>query len=204
MMKRQQLYLIPLLLISTPTYPVEVTPLIGIRGGGEFIDTDTNKKHTVVSSETYGVIIGFPYEKGKDIELYYSHQSSDINSVNVDLPSETGEVDIPLTIDYLHIGGTTPINIDEKLKTFVSGGLGFTYLSPDLDGLQSDLRASFSLGVGLKYPVTDNIALRLETRALATLYNSNSALFCNGGCSLTVNGSLFIQTEIFAGVAINF
>ena len=66
----------------------------------------------------------------------------------------------------------------------------------------SDL--SFSIGVGLKWPVTDNVALRLETRALATLYNSNSALFCNGGCSLTVNGSLFVQAEIFTGVAIKF
>ncbi|MCK4675295.1 MAG: hypothetical protein KAT61_05230, partial [Gammaproteobacteria bacterium] len=70
--------------------------------------------------------------------------------------------------------------------------------------LQSDLRASFSIGIGLKWPVTKNIALRLETRGLATLFNSNAALFCNGGCSLSVNGSLFIQTEVFSGLAVRF
>lgn len=196
--------LLTLLLFSSSSYSVEITPLLGLRGGGDFVDTNTNKNHTVEGSGSFGVIVGFPYLKGKTIEVYYSHQSSDVNSVDVNLPSANGKVDIPLAINYLHIGGTTPISEDDTLNTFVSGGLGFTYLSPDLDGLQSDLRASFSIGVGLKWPVTDNIALRLETRALATLYNSNSALFCNGGCSLAVNGSLFVQAEIFAGVAIRF
>ena len=196
--------LLTLLLFSSSSYSVEITPLLGLRGGGDFVDTNTNKNHTVEGSGSFGVIVGFPYLKGKTIEVYYSHQSSDINAVDVNLSSNTGKVDIPLVINYLHIGGTTPISEDDDLNTFVSGGLGFTYLSPDLDGLQSDLRASFSIGVGLKWPVTDNIALRLETRALATLYNSNSALFCNGGCSLAVNGSLFVQAEIFAGLAIKF
>lgn len=195
---------VSLLLLSTSSYSVEITPLFGYRGGGEFVDTDTQKKHTVVSTNMYGLIIGFPYERGKDIEVYYSHQSSDINSVNITATTPTSNVNIPLTIDYLHIGGTAPISEEDNFKTFVSGGLGFTYLSPDFAGLQSDLRASFSIGVGVKWPMTKNIALRLETRGLATLFNSNSALFCNGGCSLTVNGSLFFQAEVFAGLAIKF
>ncbi len=194
-----------LLLFSANSYSVEITPLYGYRGGGEFVDTDTQKKHTVVSSNVYGLIIGFPYERGKDIEVYYSHQSSEIRSVNITQPAPTtSNADIPLTIDYLHIGGTAPITEQDNFKTFVSGGLGFTYLSPDFAGLQSDLRASFSIGVGVKWPMTKNIALRLETRGFGTLFNSNSALFCNGGCSLTVNGSLFLQGEVFAGLAIKF
>ena len=196
--------LLLLLFFSTTSYSVEITPLFAIRGGGDFVDTQTDKDHTVVSSEAFGVIVGFPYEKGKRLEVYYSHQSSDIRSVNVNLPSKTGKIDIPITIDYLHIGGTTPIDKTDDLTTFVSGGLGFTYLSPDLNGLQSDLRASLSLGIGLKWSLSKNIALRLETRALATLYNSNAVLFCDGGCSLAVNGSLFVQAEIFAGLAVKF
>lgn len=192
------------LFASANSYSVEITPLLGYRAGGEFIDTDINKKHTINSSETYGLIVGWPYGKGKDLELYYSHQSSDLNSVNVTLPSTASVVNLPLTIDYLHIGGTAPISESKNYKSFVSGGFGFTYLSPSLSSLQSDLRGSFSIGIGAKLPVTNNIALRLEARGLATLYNSNSALFCNGGCSLTVNGSLFLQGEVFAGLAIKF
>ena len=100
--------------------------------------------------------------------------------------------------------GTAPISDDEKLKTFVTGGLGFTYLSPDYDNAQSDLRASFSIGIGLKWPITERISLRLETRGLATLYNNNSAIFCNGGCAISVNGNLFLQGEVFAGLGFKF
>lgn len=200
----KNLLFITLFVSSADCYSVEITPLLGYRGGGEFIDTDTQQKHTVVSSDVYGLIIGLPYERGKQLELYYSHQSSDIRSVNLTLPTPTGSVDIPLSIDYLHIGGTAPIADEKNYKTFVSGGLGFTYLSPDLSGLQSDLRASFSIGIGLKYPVSENIALRLEARGLGTLFNSNATLFCNGGCALSVNGSLFVQAEVFAGLAVRF
>ena len=192
------------LFYSANNYAVEITPLIGYRTGGEFVDVGSNTKHNVVSSDSYSLLIGWPEEKGKTIEVYYSHQSSKLNSVDVTIPSVPSNVDVPLTIDYLHIGGTTPISNKEKLQTFVSGGLGFAYLSPDLIGLESDLRASFSIGIGLKYPISKNVAIRLETRGMATLFNSNSALFCNGGCSLTVNGSLFWQAEVLAGVAIKF
>lgn len=195
---------ITLLSFSANSYSVEITPLLGYRTGGEFIDDNTNKKHTVVGTESYGFIIGLPYEFGKTIEVYYSHQSSNLNSVSIEPPATSSTADIPLTIDYLHFGGTAPIQQDKNFKTFVSGGLGFTYLSPDFANTQSDLRASFSVGIGLLWPVTETIALRLETRGLATLFNSNSALFCHGGCALSINGSLFFQAEVFAGLAIKF
>jgi len=192
-----------LFLFSSNSYSVEITPLLGYRGGGEFIDEVTNKKHTIVSSEIFGLIVSWPHERGKTYELYYSHQSSELNSISVDT-SPTSTADIPLTIDYLHFGGTAPISSEKDLQTFVSGGLGFTYLSPDFSGTQSDLRASFSIGIGLKYPITEHIAFRLETRALATFFNNNSAIFCNGGCAIKVNGNLFMQAEVFAGLGFSF
>jgi hypothetical protein len=202
---RLTLFLISTLFFSTNVSAIEITPLVGHRNGGEFVDIDTNKKHTIESSEMYGLIVGWPLDKQHDMEIYYSHQSSKLKSVDVTLPTVASTTtDIPLTVDYLHIGGTAPITSEGPVKTFVTGGLGFAYLSPDISGLQSDLRASFSIGLGLKYLFTKNIALRLETRGLATLFNSNSALFCNGGCSLSVNGSLFWQAEVFAGVGFKF
>jgi opacity protein-like surface antigen len=196
--------LFTLLLFSTNIYSVEIIPLLGFRGGGEFIDNTTNQKHALESSEIYGLILSWPYERGKNFEVYYSHQSTQLNSISLEQPAPTSSVDIPLTIDYLHFGGTAPISDDEKLKTFVTGGLGFTYMSPDYTGAQSDLRASFSIGIGLKWPMTERISLRLETRGLATLYNNNSAIFCNGGCAISVNGNLFLQGEVFAGLGFTF
>jgi len=196
--------LFSLLFFSSNIYSVEIIPLLGYRGGGEFIDTETDITHTLESSEIYGLILSFPYEQGKNIEVYYSHQSTQLNSITTDATTPTTSVDIPITIDYLHFGGTAPISDKDKLKTFVTGGLGFTYLSPDYTGAQSDLRASFSIGVGLKWPMTDRISLRLETRGLGTLYNNNSAIFCNGGCAISVNGNLLLQGEVFAGLGFKF
>lgn len=193
-----------LLSFSATAYSVEIIPLLGIRGGGEFIDQSTKTKHTLEATESLGLILSFPYERGKTIEVYYSHQSTQLNSITIEPSISSNKVNIPVTLDYLHIGGTAPISEYNKLKTFVSGGFGFTYTSPDYPDTQSDLRASFTLGIGLKWPLTEKISLRLETRGLATTYNNNSAIFCNGGCTITVNGNLLIQAEVFAGVGIKF
>ena len=200
----KQLVFVSLLFFSASSYSVEIIPLFGFRGGGEFVDDNTDTKHALESSEIYGLILSFPYEYGKTLEIYYSHQSTQLNSISTSEPAPNDTVNIPLTIDYLHIGGTAPIVADKNLQTFVTGGLGFTYLSPDYTGTQSDLRASFSIGVGLRWPITDLISLRLETRGLATLYNNNSAIFCSGGCTISVNGNLFLQGEVFAGLGFKF
>lgn len=199
-----KLVFVSLLFFSASSYSVEIIPLLGFRGGGEFVDETTDQTHTLESSEIAGLILSFPYEFGKTFEIYYSHQSTQLNSISISEPAANDSVNIPLTIDYLHFGGTAPISDYKNLKTFVTGGLGFTYLSPDYTGTQSDLRASFSIGLGLKWPITDRISLRLETRGLATLYNNNSAIFCSGGCAISVNGNLFLQGEVFAGLGFTF
>ena len=189
---------------SCNSYPVELTPITGYRSGGEFIDSISNQKHNVDSSSMYGLILSLPYEHGKTYEVYYSHQSSDLNSISFAGTTTTSQINIPITFDYLHIGGTVPISDDDLFSSFLSGGLGFTYISPDFPDSQSDLRASFSIGLGLKFPITSNVAIRLETRGLATLFNNNSSVFCNGGCTLKVNGYFLLQGEVFAGLAIRF
>jgi len=193
-----------LLFFSTNSYSAEITPILGYRTGGEFVDEATDQKHTIESSEMYGFILSFPYERGKTYEFYYSHQTSDLNSISITTPSPTGTANIPLKIDYFHFGGTAPISSEPDLKTFVSGGLGFTVMDPDYTGLDSAMRASLSLGIGLKYLITDSIAFRLETRGLATMFNNNSAIFCSGGCNVSINGNFFLQGEVFAGIAFGF
>lgn len=194
----------PFFIFSANSYAIEITPFFGYRSGGEVVDDTTSKKHSIISSNIYGFLVSAPYVHGKTLELYYSHQSSDIRSINITVPAPVNDANIALNIDYLHIGGTAPISTENTFKTFVSGGLGVTYLSPDLDGLDSELRFSLSLGIGLKYPISENISLRLETRGLATMFNNNSSIFCSGGCTLSVNGSFLFQGEVFTGLAIGF
>ncbi len=207
MKKRYLLSSSLLLLCSQSINALEFTPLLGYRGGGEFIDIESEKKYTTSSSGTFGFIIGGePYDRGKRFEMYFSQQSTDIKSISLPPSGPTPQqtANVPLKISYLHFGGTAPISDEQKIKTFVSGGLGFTYLSPNFPELESDLLASLSLGLGMRMPMTDRIDFRLETRLLATLVNNNSAILCSGGCTIRVNGSAFYQGEIFAAVAFRF
>lgn len=199
-------YLIILFLLTgSKSYSAEIIPLFGLRGGGKVIDQLANKNHNVASSNISGLILGKPYEFGKTLEIYYSHQSSDIKTINVATAlNATNNVTLPVSVHYLHFGGTAPISDKKEFKTFASGGLGFTYMSPDLIGLDSELRASISIGIGIKWPVSENIAFRVESRVLATMFNNNASIFCSGGCNLTVNGSIFTQGEVFAGLSLSF
>lgn len=130
MKARKIIIVFTLLFFSASSYAVEITPLFGYRTGGEFIDRHTSKKHNAASTKNYGIIIGFPDRHGKTIELYYSHQSSNLRAVSLSATASSNNADIPLSIDYLHLGGKTPIHENARLKTFVSGGLGITYLNP--------------------------------------------------------------------------
>ena len=202
---RSALSALAILSFSQPACALELTPILGYRTGGDVINTTTDTRHSANDSSMLGIIVGSDrFEGGKRYELYYSHQSTDFSSVDIGTASPT-DTDLPLSISYLHVGGTAPISEDDYLKTFVSGGMGISYLSPDLAGLESEMRASLSLGIGLRWPVSERVSLRMETRLLATLFNNNASLFCsNGACDFSVSGNYFTQYEAFAGVSIGF
>ena len=85
--QRLTIFLISIIFFSTNVSAIEITPLVGHRNGGEFVDTDTDITHTIEGSDMYGLIIGWPLDKSHDMEIYYSHQSSKLKSVNVTLPT---------------------------------------------------------------------------------------------------------------------
>ncbi len=126
---------------------LEFTPLLGLRGGGEFADTVENRKHLTSTSETLGLIVGSkPYDQGKRLELYFSHQSTEIRSIPLGIaPEPYDAVDVPLNISYLHLGGTVPVGSDDRIQGFVSGGLGLTRMEPNFTGLKSETFASIGV-----------------------------------------------------------
>ena len=193
------------LTLSAQLSAAEITPFIGHRGGGNFVDEQTDTQHSIRASNVRGLIISFPYKNDKELEVYYSHQSSELQSVTVTTPTTTtGKATVPLRIDYLHLGGRVHTNRYGQAETFVDGGLGLTYMNPEFTDTRSELRASMSIGLGMLYDFSKDIALRVEVRGQATLFSNNASLFCNGGCALSINGNYFLQGEALAGITIRF
>ena len=176
-----------------------ITPLYGYR------ISDTLAKTTIFGesikpdeSTTLGFILGIDKNSATQYEFLFSSQDTRLRT-NTLTPNPTLDV----TVDYYHLGGTN-VYSGAKLKPFVSGGLGVTHISPG-DNLSSETKLSFSIGGGVKVPLSHQVGLRFEGRGFGTVVNSNSSIFCSsGGCSANFSGNKYLQFEAFMGVSIAF
>jgi len=174
--------------------------LYGTQGGGRLEDDITGATLELAEKPMQALIIGTPLNYEKDLELFYSRQETHLRDSSAVANGTISSLDI----HYIHVGGTV---LSEQLagwQGFVSGGLGVTYFSPRPSGLDPETRASMSVGVGARWMPTRNVGLRLETRLYGTLFNSNTSVFCSGGCVLTVSGDLLSQYAVFGGIVFRF
>ncbi len=202
----------------------EFTPFYTQRGGGGF--DDANKNDTSLSSKSGAAIaIDWPSsEHGSQYELLYSRQ----NTIASD--SKTG-TSIDMRVEYLQLGGTTLVGDEAShVVPYAAGGLGVARFTPGAASLLAftqevtpgttaslqtqETHLAFSLGGGVRIPITNHIRLRLEARGYLTWLNGSS-VFCHAGaatsdtnavvaCPLQTKGQTFFQYEALGGVSIGF
>lgn len=177
----------------------ELTLLGGTQGGGDLNHIDTSSTLHFAQAPTRALILGWPLDHNRDMELFYSQQQTRLGGGSSAVPTaDQFEVDI----HYLHLGGTVLSEERYGWQGFLSGGLGLTHFSPALGGAAAENRASMSLGLGARWMPNPRFGLRLESRLYGSLFNSNTTIFCSGGCQLSVSGDLLSQYAIFAGVVV--
>jgi len=179
---------------------LDITLLGGSQGGGsvEYISTGTTLHFA--DDNMHGLILSLPQGHDKQLELFYSRQQTQLEQEPL-VPA--GDL-MALDVHYLHLGGTVLSDELNGVRGFLSGGLGITHFDPSLRGASAEERASLSIGVGGRWMPSSHVGLRLEGRAFGTLFNSNTAIFCSGGCSFAVSGQLLTQYAIFAGLVLRF
>ncbi len=201
---RQLIFLVSLFaLLPSPALAdrgVELTPFAGFRFGGGFTDNTTGFDLDVDEGESFGLILGLQANHESDYELFYSLQKTDLKGAGV----LSGDTLFALDIHYLHIGGTY-LFPGEKVRPFVSGGLGITYFSPDRPGVDSEIYFSLSLGGGAKIPISKRVGLRFEGRGFLTILPDDTEIFCvsSGGaaCAVRIQGDVFGQVLLLAGIS---
>jgi hypothetical protein len=145
---------------------------------------------------TYGVLLDLSRDALSAYEVFYSRQRTELQPAALFGSSSQ----FPVDVHYLHIGGETLYPRGDYVP-FLVGGLGVTHMDPQPGGFDAETRLSLSLGGGLQKPLTENLGLRLETRAFVTLINSSESLFCaDGRCRLSISGSGFWQFQMTAGL----
>jgi hypothetical protein len=171
---------------------IEITPFTGQRFGGSFEDANTLTEFDVGNSNAHGLMIDFDTEPDKQIEIYLSRQNTHLTTSG----TFTGNPLFDLTIDYYHIGGIYMPPDEGKVKPFVSGSFGFTRMIPKRSDLSTETYFSIALGGGAKYFFNKSAGVRFDVRGIYTAVNSDTAVFCSGGCSIKVNSNGFTQTEV--------
>jgi hypothetical protein len=186
--------------LAVPVQAVEVTPFVGHRYGGSFEDANTAAKFEVADASTFGVVLDFDLEPDRQIEVLLSRQNTSLTTSG----TFTGNPLFDLTIDYYHIGGLYMLPDFDRIRPFVSGTFGLTRMAPDRADLTTENRFSLSLGAGAKFILTKQLGLRFDARGIYTMLNSDTAVFCSGGCTIKVNSNGFVQTEVSAALMMRF
>ena len=170
----------------------------GYRGGGSFQqETSPFASIDMKSSASGALAFNFAVDAMRQGQLFVSYQSTDIEA-----SGSTPQV--PLTVTYVHFGGTNYFEGNIGRGAYVVGGIGATWLSPSLTGLSSEVRPSLNLGLGWEWPITGALSFKAEVRGYFTLINSSSALFCSGGCVVAIKGDGLGQVEGLLGLSLAF
>jgi opacity protein-like surface antigen len=177
----------------------EFTPLIGYTFGGEFEDPADSSDRDLDEGTSYGLIFNLAADEWRHYEVLFSSQSTAVQGV----------VPFDMDIQYLQIGGTVSSPDAERVIPYFGMTVGGALLSPDLAGLDDEAKIAFSVGGGMKIPITDHIGIRFDVRTYITLLDTDSDIFCvstggTGTCRIRAKSDTFLQYSASLGVTIGF
>ena len=186
-----------LLLLSAPALArIEITALVGYRGGGT-LETDAGDL-VVEAAPQFGLIVGYDLGEAGQIEGMFTTQTGQL----VNKPSEGGD-DEPLFdvgIEYWQLGYLYAFRPPGGLQPFISVSLGATRFDPSAQGRESSWNFSGSFGVGAKFFLSENLGLRAEGRLNSTSLPTDN-YFCasEGGC-YSVHSTYMNQASVSLGL----
>jgi hypothetical protein len=174
------------------------------RDGGTFTDATTGSSLPIEASGAGSISLDFGLDAKRQVQLFASRQSSQINVQQASAPSGTLPSKLPIKVTYFHIGGTNFLEGRIGRGAYVVGGLGATLFEPGADGFENELRPSMNLGLGYQLPLGERFALRFEARGYFTLVNSSGGMFCSGGCTISIKGDTISQGDVQLGLSFRF
>jgi len=176
------------------------------RDGGSFTDVASGNELRIEASGAASLSLDWRLDASRQLQLFLSRQSSQMGTGQA-TPVPPGSVvptKFPLRVTYLHLGGTSFLEGRIGQGVYLVGGLGATLFEPGVDGFENELRPSINLGIGYQLPLGESVALRFEARGYATLVNSDSGVFCSGGCVIAIKGDTVTQGDVQIGLSFRY
>jgi opacity protein-like surface antigen len=178
----------------------EFTPFVGYMAGGEFEDPTDDSTRDLGAGTSYGLIIDAAAEWWRHYEMLYLRQSTDVDGFDK----------FDMDVEYLQFGGTVAYPDTEATHVipYIGMTIGAARFSPDQAGLDDETKFAFTIGGGLRVPLTERFSVRLDLRAYATVMDADSEIFCvsSGGatCRIKVKSDLFLQYAANLGFTVGF
>ena len=180
----------------------ELTPFVGYRWGGTIFADQSfvfTRDVDVKSSANFGVNLGIPLgDSGMKLELMANHQSSELESGGGLFDPSIGAGDID--INYFHAGLQIPFARSRNLTPYFVASAGIANLDPQIIGATDETRFSASAGIGIKAPISNNLAFRFEGRGYYTSLEDQSDCRI---CDYYYNKD-FYQGEVNLGLVFSF
>ena len=141
----------------------EVTPFVGYRVGGKFELIDSGQSVNVQDHGSFALALNLRTSDFTQYELFYGRQAS--------VMAAPGFAASSVKIEYLHIGGTVPLEETARVKPYLAGGLGVTRLTPDSAQGTDDTRFRIARARTAR-TAGRHFSLRFEGRGFLTPFNT--------------------------------
>ncbi len=176
----------------------EITPFVGYMFGGEFEDPVDSADRDLDSATNFGVILDFAVESWRQYEILYSVQSTQLE----------GAAPVDMNVQYLQIGGAVSYEEATRVIPYFGMTVGAAHFRPDGPDLDDETKLSFTVGGGMRIPITDHIGVRFDARAFVTLLDTDGEIFCvssaGATCRIQAKSDVFLQYAAMLGVIIGF
>jgi hypothetical protein len=200
--------LFTIIILSVPPYssfchatdkPISVGIYLGGRISENLKNTESEQTAKISDDLSRALTISWQLNRKQEGELLFSNSKQHLKR------SDDKTLSTDLFISYLQFGGRVLFTDTSPLSTNLGLGIGTTFLTPTNSKYDDEIAFSGNITGGLRYQLNRQWTLRGDLRVYGTLLNSNGAIFCNNGqCLISLNGEVYVQTELMAGIDYKF
>ena len=184
----------------------ELTPYGGVMFGQQIYQSGTTTVD-VDNAGTFGGRLGYNLTPAFGAEFGYGHTSGNLNATNYKgIPSGSGKIG-HLAMDSFELDGLWHWGTQRSSGYVLLGG-GVMALNPSVEGAatSSSTRFTWSFGLGGKFSITPNAAIRIEGRFRDTSLSNttSSGVWCDYYYCYGYSTSWYANGEITGGVTFRF
>jgi hypothetical protein len=176
----------------------EITPFVGQMFGGEFEDPVDGSERDLDSDTNFGLIVNAAADRDRHYEFLYSKQGTRLDGV----------APFDMDVEYLQIGGTVSHPDARHVIPYFGVTVGAARFKPDESGLDEETELAFTVGAGLRVPITERFGVRFDARAFITMLDSDGQVFCVSEegleCRIRAKSDTLLQYAASLGVTVGF